>query len=367
MNHTDELIDSIKKGLLGLNVGISTGLPKLDEIIAGVQKATIYNVAAGQGVGKSSLALYSFIYEPLKVHLNDSNYKIIYFSLELTAQILLAKLLSLYIYDQFQKEISFKKLMSRTNKSKLTQEEFALVEQSIPWLQQIEKQLIIYDKALTTDGMYAFLKDYSNKNGNWVSTPTGEIYTPNNPNEIVLVAIDHAALLKKKQGQSTKDAIDTACSELIYFRNKCAYSSLILQQLNRTSESMDRRKAEMQETELQDLKDSAGPSEAADVVLSIFYPHRSKMTTYRGYKIAQGFRDRFRSIVILKNRYGDADGIVPLNFFGSIGLFRELDEPNTYDSITDYSKYLYLFPSVQPTLQVIDPFSDSQETPGFVF
>lgn len=58
MIHTDELFADIERGLENLNVGISTGLNTLDEVIAGIQKRTIYNIAAGQGVGNNCLYLY---------------------------------------------------------------------------------------------------------------------------------------------------------------------------------------------------------------------------------------------------------------------------------------------------------------------
>lgn len=51
MKHTNALYNEIERGLKGQNIGVSTGLLKLDEVIAGIQKKTIYNIAAGQGAG----------------------------------------------------------------------------------------------------------------------------------------------------------------------------------------------------------------------------------------------------------------------------------------------------------------------------
>lgn len=338
------LLDEVEKGLHGKNIGVSTGLEKFDEVISGIQKATIFNIAAGLGVGKTSFTLFSFIYQPLKAHLENDDFKIIYFSLEMSAEILLAKLLSLHIYDVYNLEISYKKLMSRTKHSKLTESEYEIVKECTPWLYKVQEHLIIYDRSLTSDNLRDFLNRHAQQLGTFVESESDLTWRAKNPNSLVLVIIDHIGLLKRKPGQTIKDAIDSACNELIYFRNKCSFSSCILQQLNRTSESMDRRKAELQETELQDLKDSAGPSEAADVVISIFFPHRSKLSSYRGYKINNGFGDAFRSIIILKNRYGEVDYVIPLNFFGSIGLFKELDNPKQYELVSDYEPYIHLFP-----------------------
>lgn len=307
---------------------------------------------------KTSFALYSFIYQPLKLYLDNPNFKLIYFSLEISAETLLAKLLSLHIYETYNREISYKKLISRTNLSRLNVEETKIVMQCRDWVEKVEKSIYIYDKALTSDGFYAVTKGFAELHGEFVTIDDREeTYTSNNSELFVLAVIDHVSLIRAKAGQTKKDAIDTVCSEAIYFRNKCDYSFILLQQLNRTSGSMDRRKAELQEMELQDLKDTAGPSEAADVVLGIFFPHREKMSTYRKYKIGQGFREAFRSLITLKNRYGECDQIIAVNFFGSIGLFKELPDPDFFNSVIDYSPYIHLFPPI-PTIME----SDDKET-----
>jgi hypothetical protein len=55
--------------------------------------------------------LYNNIYRPLKDN-PEKDIKIIYFSLEMSSDTLLAKLLSLYIYEEFGRVISYQKLMS---------------------------------------------------------------------------------------------------------------------------------------------------------------------------------------------------------------------------------------------------------------
>lgn len=52
-----------------------------------------------------------------------------------------------------------------------------------------------------------------------------------------------------------------------------------------------------------------------------------------------GLRDRYRALCLIKNRQGDVDKLVSVNFFGEIGLFKEL--PKAKD-ITDFTDYLYL-------------------------
>ena len=47
-------------------------------------------------------------------------------------------------------------------------------------------------------------------------------------------------------------------------------------------------------------------------------------------------QDKFRAITVLKNRYGEADVEVGVNFFGRCGIWKELPKP---DEIFDYERY----------------------------
>jgi len=110
---------------------------------------------------------------------------------------------------------------------------------------------------------------------------------------------------------------------LVDFRNKCNWTPIVVQQLNRTLSSVDRFKLDRVEPQLSDFKDTGNTQEDANIVMSIFSPMRYDIQKYRGYKI-DTLKDRFRSLSLLKNRDGDADKTIGLKFLGEIGLFREL-------------------------------------------
>lgn len=71
-------------------------------------------------------------------------------------------------------------------------------------------------------------------------------------------------------------------------------------------------------------------------MIAIYNPFRDGLKTYHNYNIDL-LRGYFRSIMVLKNRFGDCDVEVGCNFFGGINLFKELPKP---DEIYDYQKYL---------------------------
>lgn len=95
----------------------------------------------------------------------------------------------------------------------------------------------------------------------------------------------------------------------------------MLMQQNRDSTSMDRRKAGLDEPGLNDIKQSGNIAQDSDIVLQIFYPFREKLGTYRGYRLLgdDGLGRYHRSIIISKQRYGVADQVININFFGSVG------------------------------------------------
>lgn len=100
MTGLDILWLQIEKGRKGENIGISTGIPKLDKVIGGVQPSRYYTIAAQSSAGKSSL-LQFIMYNMLKNCKDKSLLHFIVFSLEIPESVLLAKLMGLYCAEEF--------------------------------------------------------------------------------------------------------------------------------------------------------------------------------------------------------------------------------------------------------------------------
>lgn len=96
MNNVDLLFEKIDKGREGKNIGLRTGIDKLDKYTGGIQTGLYTLIFGISGSAKSALALYSYIYRPLKDY-PEKDIKLCYFSLELSAELLLAKLLCMHI------------------------------------------------------------------------------------------------------------------------------------------------------------------------------------------------------------------------------------------------------------------------------
>lgn len=333
---TNSLIHQITLGRDGKNWGYRMGLPKLESIIDGVTQNTYTLIFSGTGSGKTSLALYSYIYRPLMEHLHDGNFKVTYFSLEMSSELLFAKLLCMYIFEHYGVELSTKELLSKERNYRLSDENYQIVKDCIPWLRDVENVITVHDKALNAQVLYATLYKELEEEGDFIETDTRITYEKHNENLVHLVVIDHLSLVRKSEGRNLKEEMDTVSSYLVTLRNRCKISPLVIMQANRESTSMDRKKAGLDNMQLSDIKDSGSPAQDSEIIISIFNPHRERLNSHRGYDIST-LGSRFRSITVLKNRYGEADVEVGVAFYGKCGLWKELPRA---DEIYDYDKYL---------------------------
>lgn len=331
----DLLYKDIEDGIEGKNQGYSTGLDKLDSIIDGVTKQTYYVLFSNSGAGKTSLCLYSFIYRPLMEHLDDPNFKIVYFSLEMSPVMLLAKLLSTYIFENYNLELSVKKILSREKGYHLPKKYYDIIKECKPWLDKVSKKIDIYDKTTNAKVVYAYVSKDLENFGHFEVSDNHKVYIPNNSDLMYLVIIDHISLVRPSNGNTLKQEIDETSKYLLTLRNIAGISPIVIQQANREQGSMDRRKQGMSGFTINDTKDSGGPVQDAEIVISIYNPNRDRLSTYRGYDIAQ-LGDKFRIISVIKSRYGDSDVEIGVNYFGWINYWKEIPKP---DDIYDYTKY----------------------------
>lgn len=333
---SNKLLEEINRGRLGLNHSISMGLPKLESIIDGVSKETYTLIISNSGAGKTSFALYAYVYKPLMEHLDNDDFKILFFSLEMNEVSLYIKLLSIYIFEKYGIELSFKKILSREKEYILSEEHYDIVKECMPWIDKISSKLEIYDKSISANKVYAILKTRLESIGKFKETDTRSIYVPNNPNLIYNIIIDHISLIRPSQGNSLKQEIDLLSSYLVTLREKCGISPIVIQQANREQGNIERFKQGKSAFTINDAKDSGNTVQDCNVMLALYNPNRDGLKTYKKYNIEQ-LGNSFRSLMVLKNRFGDCDVEIGMNFFGGINTFCELPKP---DEIYDYEKYI---------------------------
>ena len=337
MSITSRLMRMIRNGREGNNMGLTTGLKKLDKLTYGIQRSWLTVVAGGSGSGKSSFTLFSYVYQPLKLMLGDPRLKIIYFSFEMSQEVLMAKLLSMHILDRYKVRIRYSEILSFGDK--LSDDKFKYIEMSATWMEEVEKHLIIFDKQTNAKGVETFLINYLKDNGEFKDISESQVsYIPKIKNQYNIVIVDHVRLLSGKP----KEEIDALCDSLVYLRNLAGLTIVLVQQINRDSQSMERRKGGYEMIQLSDLADSSAPAQSAETVIALFHPSREKLAVSGNYDI-KALGDFVRIIQLLKNRFGEADKAIGSIFYGYVGVFSELpraDEISDYETYKDINYYL---------------------------
>ena len=285
--------------------------------------------------GKTTFALYTVVYAALKEKLEDNKLNIIYYSLEMSSEILFAKLASLYVWDTFHVVVSYKDMLSLTGI--LSDEKYALVEKAFEWLEKVEKHFIVYDEKLNAASLNDHLNKFFQTKGTFSKTKDQIVFTPYVEGEYYIALIDHMKLLSYTT-PTVKPEIDKACQVAVFYRNVCKCTFYFIQQINRNSQDMARKAADMSELQLNDAQDSSDTIQASEVVLGLYFPGREKVSQARNYSVPKS-GSRLRLCQILKNRYGETEISIGCMLYGEIGYWRQL--PIASDmSDNDYEEYL---------------------------
>jgi len=350
----DLLRDEVAKGLADKNGGIPMGFDRLNNYI-GIRKG-IYTLVGGlTGSGKTSFVDDAYVLNPFDWTLSPEGkksgikIKFWYRSMERNRTYKYAKWVSRKIFTDQGILIPVPKLLGW--KDKLTHDEHDLFLTYEDYIKEMEESITIFDGPENPVGIAKDLKKFAESKGKIEQLDEyNKIYIPNDPNEINIIVVDHIGLLKTTKDLPNKKAtIDKMSNELRFARDFYGFSPVVVSQFNRDISNPLRLKNGDVEPQLDDFKDSSGPSEDADVVLALFDPMRYKVPDPSGYnldKLVDEYGNKYyRSLRLIKNSYGADDVRIGLGFCGQIGMFKELNRKKDmtdadYHSVTDKSWFL---------------------------
>ena len=320
----DDLILEVDRGVAGLNEGLPMGFERIYDYVAGIQHSRYDLIGGDIGSGKTAFLDNCYLLNPYdylqKNPQSKVKLKVLYFSLEISRRRKIAKLVAWKLWKDYGILVNTNMITSRGKKNRISKELYAKVMSVQGYFDQMEAETLEFrDQPLKPKGFYAAMKEYSEKHGVWHKEGNKQIYEPNDPYVYHMIVIDHIGLVSS---QNKKKAIDEISQYCVWFRNKCHFSPVIVSQYNRVLQSSDRAKLSLLEPRLSDFKETAATQEDADTVIALFNPFRYKIPDYYGYDV-KTLKNRIRTAHILKNRDGDEGKVVPLNFFGEIGYFRE--------------------------------------------
>lgn len=273
--------------------------------------------------------------------------KIFYFTLEMSKE---EKMLSAFSHILYKKEgirITPTQLKSTRVTEILPQETLDIIAKYEDYFKKIEEVVEFVDDIRNPTGIYKFVRNYAQSNGtqhtktiDFVDNKTGEThkkeiddyYEPNDPDEYVMVFIDHISLISPETENGRKLSLHESIAKLssnylITLRNKYNYIPVVIQQQASSQESVENLKHNRLKPTLDGLGDNKTTQRDANVILGLFSPFRHEIKQYHGYDITF-FKDNIRFLEILGGREGGGGTVCPLYFDGAVNFFRELPKPD---------------------------------------
>lgn len=343
MSDFDRLDREVQDGMGGRNESIPIGLPRLGKY-ANFRKRIFTLLFSSTGAGKSSLAddmMLNACDWCIQNRAKEQRcVKFILFSMERAKHYRIAKWISRKIFIDEGIVIPLPKMLGWW-KEKMTVKEYDLFVRYRDYIDMLLSEYIdIYEGARSGPDMYRILKEFFEANGTYSTDPNNpykKIYTPNDPNLIVVPVIDHGNLTRRTKDQPTKkQAVDYTSEIMQGFRDLEGASPFWIAQVGRSMSNPMRLKDTEAELTLDDVKESGDMGDACDLAISLFDPVKYKQSSKTGYN-PKDFLDRengakyFRSVQICKSSYGEDDLRIPLAFNGFCGQFRELPRRDSLD------------------------------------
>ncbi len=341
--------------------------PKLSQAVPGVVPGMIQMVTAGSGVGKTQLTKALYVREPLEYALKHNiNLKIFYFALEESQQEFIDTMICNFISSRCG--ISMDLLMLQGFRtSSLPQDKMDLIEQHIDDVEELLERVEIIDSVYNPTGIYKYCRDHADKNGTHhfedrefikkkidddgtyyttkEMTKVYSHYVPNDPNAITIVIVDHISLLTPEKDKDTgymKNQHQTMAQWSTNYALKqitkhwnWAVVNVIQQEQSGEKEQFTNQGESIQKKTEPSLAGFANNKEIqrdAKVVLGVYSPDRYGFDDYHGYDIRR-FRDTFRAVKVLKNRFGAPNKYVHFLFDGATNRFIELPKADKRDDM----------------------------------
>lgn len=266
------------------------------------------------------------------------------------------KMLSCFTNILYVKEgirISPTDLKSTRANNVLSQEILDTLQKYRKYFEKIEEVVEFVDDIRHGFGMYNLVREYALANGtihkrkieiDGKITEVEDYYESNDPDEYVMVIIDHISLIspEKRNGVqlSLHESISVLSSDyLLKLRNRFNYIPVVIQQQSSAQEGIENKKANKLKPTMDGLGDNKLTSRDANVMLGLFSPFRHEMPDYFGYDITK-FKDNIRFLEIMGSRDGGAGAICPLYFDGATNFFRELPRPDDKEQMKKVYDFL---------------------------
>jgi hypothetical protein len=334
-------------------------LAKLSKIIPGIMRGMYYCVTANSGEGKTQFCKFLFVKSVLNfVKQNpDCGIKphILYFAFEESKEDFIDSLVIDLLWDKYNIRIDHYKLDSA--RGPLPQDVLDKIAEITEEIEDIEKYITIIDSVSNPTGIYKFVKGFSRERGTHYYTELRKTerdrtfiteqaylelektqrenwkyshYSPNDPEEHILVIADHLSLMSPEAGaESTHLAMQKFSAEYVVMQiiKHFKYSVVAVHQQIMIGQDVEHKKAGQLKPDLPKLGDNKLIGRDYMVVLGIFSPFKNGIKKDLDYDIEK-LKDYYVNLKIIKHRKGKQSIEMGLFFDGGARKFADLPDPH---------------------------------------
>jgi replicative DNA helicase len=373
----NEFWNSFREGIQGKNKGLPIGFPRLEKFLNGIHRGRYYTLFSEGGTGKSSFAWSTFVISSLD-HMIEFNkklkantkltevekeklklsVKVKLYSLEVVRREVIAKMVCLKIYKDYDLIVSVDYILNRVEDYQVSRIITYLVQSYKQYFEYLEEEgyLEIIDTPRTPSAIRKDIDKYAKSNGVFSKDKKGELkYKANNPNEFVIILTDTVGNLTIEpiHGKtSTKSTIDLHSANCRYFYRDCLnYIPINISHSNRSMNDTNRARMGEVFPKMADIKETGMLEQDSSVVMTIFNPMNhitsaKVLENFMNYDIKR-LKERFRCLGILKNRHGGVNKRVGLLFIGENSHFQELPRATNmnnldYQTIFNLTEAMYM-------------------------
>lgn len=326
----------------------------------GIIKGCYYLISGGAKSGKTKITNQLFVYSPLQYayeHKDQLNVKIFYYAFEETKEEILTRYMSYLLYTLSEGKIRISPTdLESTNADKIVAKEILdlLKTKEYDDLLNFFEEHVEFGTSTNPTGIWMDVTRYAEANGTIhlkdmtiTDKITGELktikafdyYEPVDPNEYVIIIVDHVSLLGTEKGMTLRESINKLSEYMVILSNKYHYIPVVVQQQSTETLGLDAFKANKIKPTLTGLGDSKYTARDCRMFLGLTNPYAHELPNYYGYDITK-FKDNFRLFEVVLSRIGPSNGAIGLYFDGVTGFIKELPPPNETESLERIYKYI---------------------------
>ena len=330
-------------------------------IYPGVEQGKYILLTANQKVGKSKLADYLFIYEPLFYTMDhpELKAKILYFSLEMSAKEKYNEFLCQLLFRLDNIHIDTRRLRSVDAPCDPHIFELLESERYQKYIRAFEEMVIFDDTIKNPTGINKKCRDYALEHGHFnyityeaANELTGEMetrkgvdpikpYTQDDEDEYRIIILDNAANLSVEKGcKDQREAIEKMSKYNITLRKQLNYIVVFIQHQAQSQEGIENIKLDRMRPTTDGLGDCKTTSRDANCVMGLYSPFKFDKKEHLNYDITklQGY---CRFLEVLEDRdYGANGHVCPLFFDGATSTFKELPKSTDTERLNRYYRLI---------------------------